>query len=90
MPAGWFAAAGSKQAEIGRSGFGYGYQWWTYGDGSFAGQGIFGQGMFIDPARKLVIVGVGNWPTATDQARGAERLAFYRSVQRMIDAEVAE
>ena len=90
VPAGWFAAAGSKQAEIGRSGFGYGYQWWTYGDGSFAGQGIFGQGMFIDPARKLVIVGVGNWPTATDQARGAERLAFYRSVQRMIDAEVAE
>lgn len=89
VPEGWFAAAGSKQAEIGRPGFGYGYQWWTYDDGSFAGQGIFGQGMFIDPARKLVIAGVGNWPTATDQARGAERLAFYRSVQRAIDAEAA-
>ncbi len=89
VPPGWFAAAGSKQAEIGRPGFGYGYQWWTYDDGSFAGQGIFGQGLFIDPARKLVIAGVGNWPTATDQARGAERLAFYRSVQRAIDAESA-
>ena len=89
VPEGWFAAAGSKQAEIGRLGFGYGYQWWTYDDGSFAGQGIFGQGMFIDPARKLVIAGVGNWPTATDQARGAERIAFYRSVQRAIDAEAA-
>ncbi len=89
VPEGWFAAAGSKQAEIGRPGFGYGYQWWTYDDGSFAGQGIFGQGMFIDPARRLVIAGVGNWPTATDQARGAERNAFYRSVQRAIDAEAS-
>jgi CubicO group peptidase (beta-lactamase class C family) len=34
---------------------GYGYQWWTYADGSFAARGIFGQGIFIDPKRKLVI-----------------------------------
>lgn len=89
VPEGWFATAGTKQAEIGRPGFGYGYQWWTYDDGSFAAQGIFGQGIFIDPARKLVIVGVGNWPTATDQRRGMARLAFYRSVQAQIDAERA-
>lgn len=89
VPEGWFAAAGTKQAEIGRPGFGYGYQWWTYDDGSFAAQGIFGQGIFIDPARKLVIVGVGNWPTATDQRRAMSRLLFYRSVQARIDAERA-
>lgn len=89
VPEGWYTAAGSKQADIGRPGFGYGYQWWTYDDGTFAAQGIFGQGIFIDPARRLVIAGVGNWPTATDQALGAERLAFYRSVQRAIDAEAA-
>lgn len=89
VPEGWYAAAGTKQADIGRPGFGYGYQWWTYDDGTFAAQGIFGQGIFIDPARRLVIAGVGNWPTATDQARGAERLAFYRSVQQAIDAETA-
>lgn len=89
VPDGWYAAAGTKQAEIGRPGFGYGYQWWTYDDGSFAAQGIFGQGIFIDPARNLVIAGVGNWPTATDRERGAERLAFYRSVQQSIDRERA-
>ena len=87
VPDGWFASAGRRQADIGRPGFGYGYQWWTYDDGSFAAQGIFGQGIFIDPARQLVIAGVGNWPVATDAAIGAQRLAFYRSVQAAIDAE---
>lgn len=89
VPEGWFAAAGTKQAEIGRPGAGYGYQWWTYDDGSFAAQGIFGQGIFIDPARRLVIAGVGNWPTATDPQLGGERLAFYRAVQQLIDREAA-
>lgn len=87
VPAGWYEAAGRKQAEIGRPGAGYGYQWWTYDDGSFAAQGIFGQGIFIDPTRRLVIAGVGNWPTATDRDLGAERLGFYRAVQAQIDRE---
>lgn len=87
VPTGWFQTAGTKQADIGRPGFGYGYQWWTYDEGSFAAQGIFGQGIFIDPARNLVIASVGNWPTATSPALGAQRLAFYRAVQQAIDAE---
>jgi CubicO group peptidase (beta-lactamase class C family) len=43
------------------AGRGYGYQWWTYDDGSFRARGIFGQGIFIDPKRKLVIVSNANW-----------------------------
>ena len=88
VPEGWFASAGRKQADIGWPGFGYGYQWWTYDDGSFAAQGIFGQGIFIDPARNLVIAGLGSWPTATDGALGAQRLAFYQAVRAAIDAEL--
>ncbi len=88
VPDGWYARAGSRQADIGRPGFGYGYQWWTVDDGSFAAQGIFGQGIFIDPARQLIIASVGNWPTATDRDRGALRQAFYQAVQAAIDAEV--
>jgi CubicO group peptidase (beta-lactamase class C family) len=87
VPTGWFERAGTKQADIGRPGFGYGHQWWTYDDGSFAAQGIFGQGIFIDPARRLVIVGVGNWPTATSADLGAKRLAFYQAVRAAVDAE---
>ena len=55
VPDGWLAEATTERIGIGRPGRGYGYQWWTYADGTFAARGIFGQGIFIDPKRKLVI-----------------------------------
>lgn len=88
LPDDWIAAATTKQADIGFPGKGYGYQWWTYDDGSFAAQGIFGQGIFVDPKRKLVIASNSNWPRATDRNTvGAQREAFYLSVQAAVDAE---
>lgn len=91
VPDDWFAAATTKQADIGLPGRGYGYQWWTNDDGSFAAQGIFGQGIFIDPKRKLVIASNGNWPTATDpEGVGAAREAFYKGVQAALDKEAAK
>ena len=89
VPEGWFDQAGSKQADIGRPGSGYGFQWWTYDDGSYAAQGIFGQGIFIDPARELVIASNSNWATATDPEMSKQRIGLYRSVQAAIDAESA-
>ncbi|WP_189401007.1 serine hydrolase domain-containing protein [Arenicella chitinivorans] len=90
VPVGWFERAGSKQADIGRDGYGYGYQWWTYDDGSFAAQGIFGQGIFIDPNRDLVIATNGNWPVATGDALKIQRNAMYRAVQRTLDTELLD
>lgn len=90
LPEGWIAEATTKQADIGVSGHGYGYQWWTLDDGAYIAQGIFGQGIFIDPARQLVIASNGNWPQATDRQGGdqaKQRLAFYRQVQAAIDRE---
>jgi CubicO group peptidase (beta-lactamase class C family) len=87
LPEGWLAQAAVKQAEIGAPGRGYGFQWWTYDDGSFAAQGIFGQGIFIDPKRRLVIASNGNWPKATDDALEAERDKLYRAAQAAVDAE---
>ena len=89
VPKGWFEQATTKQMDYGEPGHGYGFQWWTYDDGSFAAQGIFGQGIFIDPERQLVIASNSNWPGATPAASGAEREAFYRAVQSAIDAEAA-
>jgi CubicO group peptidase (beta-lactamase class C family) len=87
VPDDWFAQATSKQADIGQRGRGYGFQWWTNDDGSYAAQGIFGQGIFIDPKRRLVIATNGNWPKATDpETVGAERERFYDAVQAAIDA----
>ncbi|TRW14292.1 serine hydrolase domain-containing protein [Glacieibacterium frigidum] len=86
VPAGWFAAATTKQVDIGDPGRGYGYQWWTYDDGSVAAQGIFGQGIFIDRKRRLVIASNADWTRATAGPEGAAREAFYRQVQAAIDA----
>ena len=86
VPPDWFAAATHKQKDIGEPGHGYGYQWWTYDDGSVAAQGIFGQGIFIDPKRHLVIASNANWPRADGGPQPAAREVFYRKVQALIDA----
>ena len=85
LPKDWIAQATTKQADIGAPGRGYGFQWWTYDDGSFAAVGIFGQSIFIDPKRKLVIATNGDWPTATDR-KGLQpaRDAFFRAVQAAV------
>jgi len=85
LPEGWIAAATTKQADIGSPGEGYGYQWWTYDDGTYAAQGIFGQGIFIDESRELVIASNANWPSAVPAEQDTRRLEFYRSVQSAVD-----
>jgi CubicO group peptidase (beta-lactamase class C family) len=90
LPDGWIAAATTKQADIGAVENGYGYQWWTVNDGSYAAQGIFGQGIFIDPKRRLIIASNSNWPQATDRQGGDQaqkRGLFYKQVQLAIDNE---
>jgi CubicO group peptidase (beta-lactamase class C family) len=87
LPDSWLPKATTKQADIGSPGRGYGYQWWTYDDGTYAAQGIFGQGIFIDPVRKLVIASNSNWPSATDEKSAAARQFFYKQVQAALDAE---
>ena len=90
VPEGWLAQATTERTGIGQPGRGYGYQWWTYTDGSFAARGIFGQGIFIDPKRKLVIASNANWGNgARDPVAGPAREAFYRAVQKSIDDELA-
>jgi CubicO group peptidase (beta-lactamase class C family) len=76
----WFARATAKHAEIGVPGFGYGYQWWTYPEGRYGAQGIFGQSIRVDPKRRMVIVAVSAWPRATDQAMGKARYDFFEKL----------
>jgi CubicO group peptidase (beta-lactamase class C family) len=90
LPDGWIAAATTKHTDTGQAEFGYGYQWWIMNDGSYAARGIFGQGIFIDPRRKLIIASNSNWPHATDRQGGdqaAKRFLFYKQVQLAIDNE---
>jgi len=90
LPDGWITEATRKQVDTTRPGYGYGYQWWTWDDGAYMARGIFGQGIFIDPRRKLVIASNSNWPQATDRQGGDQdenRSIFYKQVQLAIDRE---
>ena len=90
VPEGWLAEATSTRVKTGGREVDYGYQWWTYADGSFSARGIFGQGIFIDPKRKAVVVLNSNWGGgASDRAAHAARETLYRAVQKAIDDEAA-
>jgi len=89
LPDGWLGKATQKQIGYGVPGEGYGYQWWTWDDGSFQADGIFGQGIFIDPSRDLVIASNSSWTSALGDRDGEfeARKAFYKAVQRAIDSD---
>jgi CubicO group peptidase (beta-lactamase class C family) len=87
VPEDWFSEAIRTQKDTGSPGRGYGFQWWTYDDGAVAAQGIFGQGIFIDPARRLVIASNSNWPRASLGPHREARDAFYARVRALIDAD---
>ncbi|MEO0544070.1 MAG: serine hydrolase [Pseudomonadota bacterium] len=92
VPAGWVAEATSLQVEVPYDSVrDYGFQWWPMANGTYQAGGIFGQGIFIDPARELVIVTHSSWRDARGIAaeQSAERYDFYKAVQAAIDAEGA-
>jgi CubicO group peptidase (beta-lactamase class C family) len=90
VPDGWLAEATTARVGIGQPGSGYGYQWWTFDDGTYMARGIFGQAIFIDPKRQLVIASNANWAGgARDAVAAPARAAFYKAVQQAVDVEAA-
>ena len=85
VPEGWVADATSNQvkSEVYRR-EGYGYQWWINEDGMYEAGGIFGQGIFIDPKRNLVIANNSSWGSAMGHDEFEARTKFYRDVSRLI------
>ena len=43
---------------------GYGYLWWLTDNGSYRAGGIYGQRIYIDPAKRVVIAAHSSTPTA--------------------------
>ena len=85
VPEGWIEAATRNQvtSEVARRD-GYGYQWWIHGDGMYEAGGIFGQGIFIDPKRKLIIAVNSSWGSALGYDEFDARAKFYKDVSRLI------
>jgi len=88
LPEGWLHVATRKQVDIGRPGFGYGYQWWTRDDGSFSAIGIHGQVIHVDPARGLVVALNSATAEASPSPASMQlRMALFDAIRAAIDAE---
>lgn len=77
---GWFTEATDSAVDFGTSGFGYGYQWWTYPQGTFGAQGIFGQGITLFPDKGVVVAFIGNWAQASGGPARGEVLDLSRKI----------
>ncbi|WND02636.1 serine hydrolase [Temperatibacter marinus] len=89
VPEDWMSLATQRHFDLNGRSYGYGYQWWIYENGAFGARGIFGQSIYIDPKRNLVIATNSNWDDARGSSKGqnARRDAFHQSVVDLIDAE---
>lgn len=65
---------------------GYGYQWWLiHGkDRVFMALGIYGQAIYIDPARHVVIVQASAWPEPDPDANWNEMIKVMDTISRKI------
>ena len=62
--------------------FGYGYQWWipSDGNGEYQGMGIFGQILYINPEKHIVIVQSASWPKPEMNERWEESSKLMDSI----------
>lgn len=76
LPDNWMAESTtpSKGADY------YGYYWWLLGDGIYAAQGVFGQMIWIDPAREIIIAMHSAWPVAGNKELREHRNAFVNAL----------
>jgi CubicO group peptidase (beta-lactamase class C family) len=65
---------------------GYGLLWWVRPRGSYAAFGIFGQTIYVDPLRSVVIVTHSAWPLATSRELSAHRESFFTAVVSALES----
>lgn len=86
VPDDWFKKATQIQMPLWPGG-GYGYGWWIFNNHSFQALGIYGQMIYIDPSRKLVIAINSAWPEADSNERHFAVINFIKSITDEIDKE---
>ena len=83
LPDGWISqsTAASKGSQ------GYGYYWWLQEGGAYAAEGVFGQFIWIDPNRKVVIAMQSAWPSAWDDDYEAEVIGLFQEIAVRLDSQ---
>jgi CubicO group peptidase (beta-lactamase class C family) len=88
VPEGWFQEATTAKT-IGNKSMNYGYLWWPISNAdpvhqsAFQAIGIFGQHMYINPQRHLVIVVLSARPKAVGST-AVDDLAFFGAVAKQV------
>lgn len=76
----WLDNARSILVPRGEKG-GYGYLWWVNADGSYMALGIFGQMVYVNPAKNLVIAQIAAWNQAESKELVSIRQDFIQAVE---------
>jgi|TARA_R100000750_G_scaffold61595_2_gene53027 CubicO group peptidase (beta-lactamase class C family) len=86
VPDDWFKEATQIHMLLWPGG-GYGFGWWIFDANSFQAMGIYGQLIYINPSRNLVIAINSAWPEADSNVRHYAVARFLKSVTDEIDKE---
>lgn len=90
LPEGWTREAAGPTTLKGGGALAYGYMWWpgwtraSREDGAFAAVGIQGQNIYINPARRVVIVTFGAQPKPVGK-EPVDPMAFFDAVAAALD-----
>lgn len=77
----WSDSATAKLYQTDEKSGGYGYLWWCNPNGSYTAIGIFGQMIYVNPKKNLVIAQIAAWPKATSKELVAQRRAFVEAIE---------
>ncbi|MCO4848358.1 MAG: serine hydrolase [Yoonia sp.] len=88
VPADWIAESTAPSANTQDGEIGYGYQWWIP-DGATSGQflarGIYGQYIYIDQGRNVVVATHGADRNFRDDGVADENIAMFRAIAESLD-----
>lgn len=87
VPAGWIAASTRASAPTKPGQTGYGYQWWIPKDaheGEFFARGVYGQYIYIDRSRDVVIVSTGADRNFREQGVNESNIEMFRKLVKFL------
>lgn len=80
----WVKDATSLLIQTGEDNSGYGYLWWLDNQGNYMAVGIFGQMIYINPKKELVIAQFAAWPQAASKELSRNRQDFIKAVEQLV------
>ncbi|ANP37532.1 6-aminohexanoate hydrolase [Phaeobacter gallaeciensis] len=87
VPADWIAASTRPSAPTKEGKIGYGYQWWVpigAHDGEFLARGVYGQYIYIDQDRDVVIVSTAADRKFRDKGVNRANIEMFRQIARAL------